>query len=202
MRKTLLGTILAVVALISGSALAAAAPDPILQTSVDLTSSASPETVTGSACSRHHQLRCGYGLPNPMIGYDSLSEMNKILGFAPLTLDDSRYTNTNKIIISGVTAHLVYQDTSVKSENKVLVRSALKNKAHMQNVSGYFYDNWKTQKISQTRVSVVEANRADHAASWYNDKYTFSLSARDIDKEEFMKLLEQLVLKTEKLYKD
>lgn len=203
MQKILVMTILTALVLLNGQALTAASNRQVPQTSVEITTC--PPEQEAADTNRHHpshQLRCEYGLPNPMIGYESLSAMVKVLGFAPLTLDRQEYTNTNKIIISGVTSHLVYRDTSIKSENQVIVRSALKNQAHMLNISGYFYDNWKKQRFSHTSVNLVEATPMNHAASWYNDRYTFSVSARDLDREEFKMLVRQLVIKTETSYKD
>ena len=144
------------------------------------------------------------GMANPMVEYETIPEMQEVLGFDPLYLPESSgYTCSVMYIISGDLADLRFASKDGGTA-EIGVRSALADTMDSDDVSGYYGDDWKESTVSDTEVETGGGSQDvdnTYFAKWSNDKYAFSVSGA-VSEDEFSDILEQLVGITENEYTD
>lgn len=135
-------------------------------------------------------------LPNPIKEHTSIAAVAKAVGFMPLTLrHNGHYTLTACETIEK-TAQLVYRESDVKNNNRLMIRTTLRRKTDARSLSGYYAD-WMPVVVSRTAVSVTTGNGINYAAYWRNGMYSYSVSMTETTAPAFMEILVPLVAQTE-----
>ncbi len=141
------------------------------------------------------------GMPNPMVEYASLTEMQDILGFLPLTLPESLYTCTHRYIIAKATADIRYTSGTAQETSAYCIRSARQTTfPASQDISGMYGFTWWPHFISRTNVFITKTGLTSYAARWSNDQYVFSVTADNIEEADFNDEILRLVSVTEEDY--
>ena len=148
-----------------------------------------------------HEQPALIGMPNPMVEYTSIPEMQDALGFLPLTLPESMYTCTNRYIIAKSTADLRYTTRDTERPSTYCIRSARQTSfPSSQDISGMYGFTWWPHFISRTNVFLAKTGDSSYAARWSNDQYLFSATADNVDEADFNDELLHLVSTTEEDY--
>ena len=141
------------------------------------------------------------GMPNPMVGYASVSEMQDTLGFLPLTLPESLYTCTDRYVIAKTTADLRYTARGTETPSVYQIRTARQTSfPSSQDISGMYGYTWWPHFISRTNVFIARTGASSYVARWSNDQYLFSAAADQIDEADFNDEILRLVSTTEDDY--
>lgn len=144
------------------------------------------------------------GMPNPIVSYDTIAEMEIVLGFTPLTLPaSSGYVCTNMSIVSGVTANMEYTAKGrLQDEGSSLtVRSAELAKVDdlKGDISGVYGAKWEKKQVGQSVVYIAKLADDSFAARWVNERYAFSFVGHKISQDKFLSFLRDfLVPQTER----
>ena len=139
------------------------------------------------------------GLPNPIVSYDTIAEMEIVLGFTPLMLPSSSgYVCTNMSVIDGVTADMEYiAKGRLQDEGSSLtVRSAeLAKVADLKgDISGVYSAKWEKKKAGQSVVYIAKLADDSFAAHWVNEQYAFSFVGHKISRDKFLLLLRNILV--------
>ncbi len=131
------------------------------------------------------------GMPNPMVAYSSLAEVQVQLGFRPLTIARAvGYECSALSVIDGVMANLDYTALPVaKDANSTFcVRSAeLAKVADLKgDISGVYSVTWEKKKIGQSTVYFAKISDTSFVVHWTRGKYAFSALGSGIGKEAFL----------------
>lgn len=134
------------------------------------------------------------GMPNPIKDYKSVSAVAEAVGFRPLTLDENEQfalTHSSAIQVS-------YIEKNVKNNNRILVRTALRSTVDGPTLSGYYGTPWQVDVVNHTIVFVTESDSSAYAAYWRSGAFIYSVSATESTYEDFGRIVNSLVRKTEK----
>lgn len=138
------------------------------------------------------------GMPNPIKGYKSVSAVAEAVGFRPLTLDENeQFALTHSSAIQS-TAQVSYIEKNVKNNNRILVRTALRSTVDGPTLSGYYGTPWQVDVVNHTIVFVTESDSSAYAAYWRSGAFIYSVSATESTYEDFGRIVNSLVRKTEK----
>lgn len=138
------------------------------------------------------------GMPNPIKDYKSVSAVAEAVGFRPLTLDENeQFALTHSSAIQSA-AQVSYMEKNVKNNNRILVRTALRSTVDGPTLSGYYGTPWQVDVVNHTIVFVTESDSSAYAAYWRSGAFIYSVSATESTHEDFGRIVNSLVRKTEK----
>ncbi len=146
------------------------------------------------------------GVPNPMVPYNSYTEMAQALDFHPLYFPlSSGLELQQRFVIGGNFADLRYASRYGQLEKRAqfTVRTAVADPADMtaETLSGVYGANWQTQTISGTSVQIAEVSDSSFAAYWTKDGFVFSVGAENVNRWDFLRQVrDNLIDLTEHYY--
>ncbi|WP_195268184.1 hypothetical protein [Eubacterium sp. 1001713B170207_170306_E7] len=132
-----------------------------------------------TACSKADPQKSG--MPNPMVSYDTLEQIEKKMGYSPAALPAySGFELKELYIIGDELVDLEYQKTGGA---EATVRS---QKNATGDISGYQNLSYSTESYNGTTYNIAE-NAEDKAfiASFTKGDMTYSMSATGLDKDTF-----------------
>ena len=138
------------------------------------------------------------GMPNPIKDYKSVSAVAEAVGFMPLTLDENEQFALKRSSTIRSTAQFSYIEKNVKNNNRILVRTALRNTVDGPTLSGYYGTPWKVDVVNHTIVFVTESDSSAYAAYWRSGAFIYPVGATESTPEDFGRIVNSLVQKTEK----
>lgn len=138
------------------------------------------------------------GMPNPIKDYKSVSAVAEAVGFMPLTLDENEQFALKRSSTIRSTAQFSYIEKNVKNNNRILVRTALRSTVDGPTLSGYYGTPWQVDVVNHTIVFVTESDYSAYAAYWRSGAFIYSVSATESTHEDFGRIVNSLVRKTEK----
>jgi len=176
MKKTMLAAALAATLL---------APIPAYAENED-GSAANTETTTAS-------------MPNPIVEYTNVPDLELALGFPVLYLPGSLYATYHPALvinsIGGTISDLHFR--SREDESRIIVRTALLKTVNTEDISGYYGVNWALQDVGDmkhTQVNVAITEDGTHVARWTKGRFVFSLAIKDMDEKNFRFVLKNYVV--------
>lgn len=146
------------------------------------------------------------GMPNPMVPYNSYTEMAQALDFHPLYFPlSSGLELQQRFIIGGNVADLRYASRYGQPEKRAqfTVRTAVADPDSMtaETLSGVYGANWQTQTIGGTSVQIAEVSDSSFAAYWTKDGFVFSVGAENVNRWDFLRQVrDNLIDLTEHYY--
>lgn len=146
------------------------------------------------------------GMPNPMVPYNSYTEMAQALDFHPLYFPlSSGLELQQRFIIGGNVADLRYASRYGQPEKRAqfTVRTAVADPDSMtaETLSGVYGANWQTQTIGGTSVQIAEVSDSSFAAYWTKDGFAFSVGAENVNRWDFLRQVrDNLIDLTEHYY--
>lgn len=146
------------------------------------------------------------GMPNPMVGYDTVNDAKAAAGFTPLYLPSmTGYHVSNVWVIGGDVIDIEYTADG-STTTKFRLRTARCTELMNDNISGIYGAKWTQQTIKGIPVSTAKVpaeSRAypdGYAAHWTHNNMLFAVSAENMGQPEFMRLLEKGLLETSEIY--
>lgn len=158
---------------------------------------AGQQPVNGS--SRMEQAAVGQAvqIPSPIKEYKSVQAVANAVGFAPLTLAGNEHYTLIACETIDKMAQLVYKESDVKNNNRLMIRKAAAAELSPRALSGYYSDNWMPVIIGRTVVSVTTDDGVNYAAYWRSGLYSYSVNASEMTGNSFIGTLASLVGQTE-----
>lgn len=169
-----------------------------------VTSSAAEESAAASAAGE--QTANIAGVPNPMVPYDSYTEMATALNFHPLYFPlSSGLELQQRFILGGNVADLRYASRYGQPEKRAqfTVRTAVADPDAMtaETLSGVYGADWQTQTIGDTSVQLAEVSDSSFVAYWTKDGFVFSVGAENVNRWDFLRQVrDNLIDLTEHYY--
>lgn len=169
-----------------------------------VTSSAAEESAAASAAGE--QTADIAGVPNPMVPYDSYTEMATALHFHPLYFPlSSGLELQQRFILGGNVADLRYASRYGQPEKRAqfTVRTAVADPDAMtaETLSGVYGADWQTQTIGDTSVQLAEVSDSSFVAYWTKDGFVFSVGAENVNRWDFLRQVrDNLIDLTEHYY--
>ena len=140
----------------------------------------------------------GAGNAVSAVACESLPEVKKQLGFAPLGFNEkSGYACVERYILDQKVADIRYADTSQK-DVKFSVRTALQKSVGTDNISGCNPALLKESKAGKTVLHSGKIGEKYYSAYWTAGAYDFSVSAINLEEAAFHKAVQDLVRTSEK----
>lgn len=146
------------------------------------------------------------GVPNPMVPYDSYTEMATALHFHPLYFPlSSGLELQQRFILGGNVADLRYASRYGQPEKRAqfTVRTAVADPDAMtaETLSGVYGADWQTQTIGDTSVQLAEVSDSSFVAYWTKDGFVFSVGAENVNRWDFLRQVrDNLIDLTEHYY--
>ncbi|WP_302489605.1 hypothetical protein [uncultured Mitsuokella sp.] len=146
------------------------------------------------------------GVPNPMVPYDSYTEMATALNFHPLYFPlSSGLELQQRFILGGNVADLRYASRYGQPEKRAqfTVRTAVADPDAMtaETLSGVYGADWQTQTIGDTSVQLAEVSDSSFVAYWTKDGFVFSVGAENVNRWDFLRQVrDNLIDLTEHYY--
>lgn len=128
------------------------------------------------------------GMPNPMVPYDTFEELSKACDFKILYPSDTKnYTEFKYFLISDNLADCRLTDKNNK-DIEITYRSSKGN----NDISGYHGFTPTNSKINDVEVHTYKTD--DGFATWWtNNDMAYSISAKNINENEYKTLLEDAI---------
>ena len=173
-----------------------------------VTSSAAEESAADAAAASAagEQTADIAGVPNPMVPYDSYTEMATALNFHPLYFPlSSGLELQQRFILGGNVADLRYASRYGQPEKRAqfTVRTAVADPDAMtaETLSGVYGADWQTQTIGDTSVQLAEVSDSSFVAYWTKDGFVFSVGAENVNRWDFLRQVrDNLIDLTEHYY--
>lgn len=173
-----------------------------------VTSSAAEESAADAAAASAagEQTADIAGVPNPMVPYDSYTEMATALHFHPLYFPlSSGLELQQRFILGGNVADLRYASRYGQPEKRAqfTVRTAVADPDAMtaETLSGVYGADWQTQTIGDTSVQLAEVSDSSFVAYWTKDGFVFSVGAENVNRWDFLRQVrDNLIDLTEHYY--
>lgn len=138
------------------------------------------------------------GMPNPMIEYKDVPELEKAIGFPVMYLPSNLYSLYHPAVhvfaISGQVADLRFENKA--DGTKITLRSALKERVLTDDISGCYGFAWHKQSagdVKRTKVDVGIPAEGERVAKWEAGRFVFSLYVTGVDDDSFAPLLKNFV---------
>lgn len=172
-----------------------------------VTSSAAEESAADTAAGAADEQTANIaGVPNPMVPYDSYTEMATALHFHPLYFPlSSGLELQQRFILGGNVADLRYASRYGQPEKRAqfTVRTAVADPDAMtaETLSGVYGADWQTQTIGDTSVQLAEVSDSSFVAYWTKDGFVFSVGAENVNRWDFLRQVrDNLIDLTEHYY--
>lgn len=172
-----------------------------------VTSSAAEESAADTAAGAADEQTANIaGVPNPMVPYDSYTEMATALHFHPLYFPlSSGLELQQRFILGGNVADLRYASRYGQPEKRAqfTVRTAVADPDAMtaETLSGVYGADWQTQTIGDTSVQLAEVSDSSFVAYWTKDGFVFSVGTENVNRWDFLRQVrDNLIDLTEHYY--
>lgn len=172
----------------------------------DTVTSSAAEESAAAASAAGEQTADIAGVPNPMVPYDSYTEMATALHFHPLYFPlSSGLELQQRFILGGNVADLRYASRYGQPEKRAqfTVRTAVADPDAMtaETLSGVYGADWQTQTIGDTSVQLAEVSDSSFVAYWTKDGFVFSVGAENVNRWDFLRQVrDNLIDLTEHYY--
>lgn len=143
------------------------------------------------------------GMPNPIVEYQTMPELEKVVGFRPLVLPKGTFLGGKYKVeaISSISGQLADVRYKLKGKSTLTIRSQRFDVPSSQDISGVYTGNWKRETIGQTGVDIAKLPKDSYAARWVVGNYSFAVVGEHMKEKDFRRLLtEVLVDRTEDFY--
>ena len=143
------------------------------------------------------------GMPNPIVEYKTMPELENVVGFRPLILPKGTFLGGKYKVeaISSISGQMADVRYKLGGKGKLTIRSQKFDAPSSQDISGVYTGNWKRETISQTGVDIAKFAKASYAARWVVGNYSFAVIGEHMKEKDFNRLLtEVLVDHTEYFY--
>ncbi len=139
------------------------------------------------------------GIPNPIVEYTNVPDMELALGFPVLYLPGNLYATYHPAVvinsIGGTISDLHFR--SREDDSRIMVRTALLKTVNTEDISGYNGVEWKLQDvgdIKHTQVNVAITEDGTHVARWTKGRFVFAIAIKDMDEKNFRFVLKNYII--------
>ncbi len=139
------------------------------------------------------------GMANPYIEYPDVPALERAIGFPVLYLPSNFYALYHPAVhvfgIAGQVADLRFK--SKADDSTITLRSALQERIRINDISGFYGVEWKTQHagdVKRTKVDVAVAADGTRVVRWTVGRFVFALSVTGFDEEAFKPVLKNFVV--------
>ena len=189
MKKAFAGAILAA-GIIAGAPLAAFAEE-------------APASQEAPAAQEAQAAPAALGMPNPIVQYRTIPELELAIGFPvfylPANLNTVYHPAVSIYGIHGLVADLRFK--SNRDESTLMVRSALIERVKTEDISGHHSVSWTeidAGDMKHTKIKLATIGPDSYSAHWKADRFTYSIDMNNIDKETFLRYLKAFVMTGDK----
>jgi len=138
------------------------------------------------------------GMPNPIIQYRTIPELELAIGFPvfylPANLNPIYHPAVSIYGIHGLVADLRFE--SNRDNSKLLVRSALLERVRTEDISGHHGLTWNELDggdMEHTKVKVASLGPNAYSAHWQAGRFVYSIDITEVDENTFRRFLKAFV---------